>query len=91
MRITNTLPPFILLDFKNFVFRRKIDSKYSEIINFIPKYFEQNQFKLIYRHNYRHNSTNTEGFTRVGDIDNIIKQITKEDFELKYNTYKYNL
>jgi len=64
---------------------KSIDDNVSE---YIPEYFKTIDGLKLYRDNPGFYTTS---FQVVDNVDNIIPQITKEDFEFKINTIKYNL
>lgn len=65
-----------------------IGSLTDELGKFVPTYFKTiNGLELYSEHKDFYNTT----FKIVGDVDNIIEQITAEDIKLKFESNKYNL
>jgi len=66
----------------------RIESTNDILANFIPEYFKTIDGLKLYREDNDFFSTT---FQIVGDVDDIISQITKDDIEMKLKTKSYNL
>jgi len=78
---------YIELDSRQYTLEIKSSSRnINNISIFLPKYF-----KGIIGLKFISEIDNFLKFKLQGNINNVIKQINKEDFEFKMNTNKYNL
>jgi len=66
----------------------RIESPNDTLAKFIPEYFKTIDGLKLYREDKDFFTTT---FQIVGDVDDIISQITKDDIEIKLKTKSYNL
>lgn len=66
----------------------RIGSVDDEVAKFVPDYFKTIDGLELYREDKDWFNTT---FEIVGNVDDIIKQITVEDFEIKFKSKNYNL
>ena len=66
----------------------RVASANDDLVDYIPEYFKTIDGLKLYRERPEWFTT---VFEVVDNVDNIIPQITKEDFESKMNGNKYNL